>query len=819
MFRELKMNISKRASQVIIQPWDGAVNAAKQMIDRLDPMLLKNVKRIVVHPGGGGGQLGHVEMGPGKDPQEVHVFKDRVKEHVMRNANATVKTTLTTQELEQAIVNGIMEVIAHEAGHIGRHRTPEQIAQQPFFGEPEAEREAKEFMRKVQHSTFDLSKRAAMFKAPPKIIEDATNWALAYYAKGILNSRLRGSEELFELAMKDFERFESDEDSVPIDLTGWKYENLVKDKENMPNEINLKWENYYMAGMAGGEEGVGGSWDPRTYTLRIGVEPQHTYPYSVEHYKIIRHLIELVVAHELMHLGQQLLGDKQGAKWEELEQLPETPIQAWTDEQLLLSWNKLELFEGRESDRQKVLEEIRRRVKHPDPWSERTESMHHLPGYPGIKMWDRTKEFTLHALHDWEFYPRIWNEAKIFKTLVDLGRRSSTRQDVFEFIKDRDFWIKLRRHNPEKFKKAIKEFIKAVESETKSLDAEDVLVEASMMLDDLRKKFAPNHPMVEPNLEFVLHVANNDIPSATREAINIFKSGCNEPVMFRISDAISFNKETLRSQSFLKTLGVISNTFKTKNFDNIDFIVNLAAWQLSNGLAPTGKLDAHTIKKFAMGYNIQTLPKNFGVVTPGLVYRGGMIVDEGQMQNLKNLGIERVISLHPSPDIARLCNRFGIEHIPAFMENGAPEDLGRKILGNNVADFLNEKPTYVHCFYGQDRTGGVIARYRTENGWPCKQAYREAKAHGFKDMFVDLIDWFSEPCGERPIDTDKLRRMLGNREPYQNPELTEQEAFDLPTPAPDDVPYPETPGYTVYVTSPTPTGILSIPSGRGSQAT
>lgn len=815
------MYLSKRASQVIIQPWDSAVNAAKQMIDKIDPTLLDNVKRIIVHPGGGGGQLGHVEMGPGKDPQEVHVFKDRVKEHVMRNANATVKRTLTPQELEQAIVDGIMEVIAHEAGHIGRHRTPEQIGEGPFFGETEAEREAQEFMRRLYQtprtSSLKLSKRAGMFEAPPKVVKDATNWALAHYAKTILNSRMKSSKPIIEMALKDRERFESDDNFVPIDLTGWKYKDLVK--ENIPDTINLKWENYYMQGMAGGEEGVGGTWDPKTFTLRIGVEPQHIWPYTVEHYKVIRYLIELVIAHELMHLGQQLLGDKPKEKWKELEQLPENPISNWTDKQLLLSLDDLDLFEGSKHKREDVIKEIRNRMQDPDPHTEKLESTQPLPGYPGIKMWDRTKDFMLHALHDWEFYPRIWNEIKMFKSLADIGTRSFTKHDMLEFIQNRDFWVKLRKYNPEKFKKAIKEFIKAIENENESLNAQDVLVEASIMLDNLRRKFAPTNPMVEPTFEFVLHVANKDIFAATKEAFNILKDGCNDPVMLKIDEAINFNKKAQNSQQFLKAFGAISDEFGIKDFDNIDFPINLALWQKLNKLEPTGKLDISTIRKFALKHNIKILPKNFSIVTPGLVYRGGLIFNDLQMQALKDLGIERVISLHPSPEIARICNAFGIEHVPAFMEQGAPNELGRKIFGNSVYEFLNEKPTYVHCYYGQDRTGGVIARYRTEAGWPCKQAYREAKAHGFKDIFVDLIDWFSEPCGEKPIDTDKLRRMLGNIEPYENPELTEQEAFDLPPPAPDDAPFPGTPGYSTYITSPTPTGIFSIPLGRGSQAT
>lgn len=149
----------KRAVQVSIEPWDGAVNQAVQKINQIDSSLLKNVQKIVVHSGGGSGQLGHVESGPGKNPFEIHIFKDRIREHVMRNANASSKETVTQNELNESLINGIIECISHEGGHIaGWKRTPEQIEQGPFLGEPEAEQTSKNIMNRVS-SSIVISKR------------------------------------------------------------------------------------------------------------------------------------------------------------------------------------------------------------------------------------------------------------------------------------------------------------------------------------------------------------------------------------------------------------------------------------------------------------------------------------------------------------------------------------------------------------------------------------------------------------------------------------------------------------------------------------
>jgi hypothetical protein len=224
------------------------------------------------------------------------------------------------------------------------------------------------------------------------------------------------------------------------------------------------------------------------------------------------------------------------------------------------------------------------------------------------------------------------------------------------------------------------------------------------------------------------------------------------------------------------------------------------------------------MKRIKSSINQKNLPRNFATVIPNVLYRGGIIDNIKQLEYLKNLGIKRIVSLHENPRVLQLCKMADIECIPAFIENGSPEEFGRKVLGNSVSNFLTQKPTYVHCYYGEDRTGGVIARVRTEMGWPCDAAYKEAKSFGFKDMFIDLVDWFSEPCDKKPIDTDKIREMLGDIKPYKNPEEEDEEQdCSFPTPAPDDVPFPGTPGYTSHITSPTPVGISSIPFGIRTQ--
>lgn len=136
--------------------------------------------------------------------------------------------------------------------------------------------------------------------------------------------------------------------------------------------------------------------------------------------------------------------------------------------------------------------------------------------------------------------------------------------------------------------------------------------------------------------------------------------------------------------------------------------------------------------------------KNFHVVSAG-VYRGAQPTGEG-IEWLARLGVKTVVSLR--------CGRRA-----ALVEKAAVEAAGMtyvniplsywKIPNEQTIDQFLElvddsanRPVFVHCFHGADRTGLLIATYRIARlGWSFQEAYDEMKRCGFHRFGVRHYKW------------------------------------------------------------------------------
>lgn len=312
------------------------------------------------------------------------------------------------------------------------------------------------------------------------------------------------------------------------------------------------------------------------------------------------------------------------------------------------------------------------------------------------------------------------------------------------------------------------------------------IVHAAIELDDIRCKFLPNLPIVEPNLSFMAKVASGNKQKALQEGLKILRNG-SVPVALALSEACLFNNKAIRSKNVARVLGFFTTIFGNSLPNSPEFASELVKWQEKNDLEPDGKLNpvalAHLRSKIP---NSSTFPRNFGIVINDL-YRGRQPDSIDQLKALKDtFGIRRVITLNEdAPPISDWCKKLGLDHVYAIFSFGAPQEQGWQVIGPNISSFLLETPTFIHCQHGSDRTGGIIACLRTEMGFPCDLAYFEAKSFGFRDCFFDMIDRFTKSCKinskehrHPPVDTNLIRKSLGVL-PNCEQNLLEPTPFDL----------------------------------------
>jgi protein tyrosine phosphatase (PTP) superfamily phosphohydrolase (DUF442 family) len=120
---------------------------------------------------------------------------------------------------------------------------------------------------------------------------------------------------------------------------------------------------------------------------------------------------------------------------------------------------------------------------------------------------------------------------------------------------------------------------------------------------------------------------------------------------------------------------------------------------------------------------------NPGEVTP-LLFRGAQPSAEG-FSALSKMGIGIVIDLRGERDGEReRVTALGMQYIAIPSHCSHMNDEG-------VAKFLTilrdnpDKKIFVHCVYGVDRTGMMIAAYRMAQGWTADESRREMESFGF----------------------------------------------------------------------------------------
>lgn len=129
--------------------------------------------------------------------------------------------------------------------------------------------------------------------------------------------------------------------------------------------------------------------------------------------------------------------------------------------------------------------------------------------------------------------------------------------------------------------------------------------------------------------------------------------------------------------------------------------------------------------------------RNFARVDQAL-YRGAQPTEAG-IETLREKGVRTIIDLRDdaNPRERRWVESRGLAyvHIPCDPARVEEEKLRMFLLAMETAD----KPVFVHCRQGRDRTGLGVAAYRMMNGWERPRAMSELYGYGHAWLFFPAI--------------------------------------------------------------------------------
>lgn len=122
-------------------------------------------------------------------------------------------------------------------------------------------------------------------------------------------------------------------------------------------------------------------------------------------------------------------------------------------------------------------------------------------------------------------------------------------------------------------------------------------------------------------------------------------------------------------------------------------------------------------------------------------YRGSKPKNEDQYEDLKTLGVKTIIDLRKQRTEAKLdkvrekVEKLGLNYISIPLSPMTPPKKDQVNKFFNVVNNPEYQPVYIHCTYGQDRTGLMSALYRiNHDNWTYNQAYEEMLDMGYRKM-------------------------------------------------------------------------------------
>ncbi len=134
--------------------------------------------------------------------------------------------------------------------------------------------------------------------------------------------------------------------------------------------------------------------------------------------------------------------------------------------------------------------------------------------------------------------------------------------------------------------------------------------------------------------------------------------------------------------------------------------------------------------------------KNFAVVSDALS-RGAQPTAAG-FAELKRRGVKTIVNLRAEHSDRELLAGTGLQYVEIPCHAWHPEEEDVLKFLKIVADPQN-RPVFVHCEHGSDRTGLMVAVYRIlEQNWPSADAIKELDNFHFHPVFGEVVTYLKK---------------------------------------------------------------------------